>query len=228
MGMFRWIIIAAFGGLLVSGAWALVGTQGSAGAPQRAATGVEPSPAPAQEAQLRQPAPAAPAPAAAAPAAPSAPHHVETTQYDSWVATCEDTTVAGAAKRTCGASLSVQDQNRGMLLNWQIGFNQDGRLVNAVHVADGLVVKQGDQTVGGPILIADGVELKFGNGPVHRLSYVWCGPKQCMAEAPIDDAFTKEAVASAKATITVHLGGGTIPFELPIKGIDKALAAVRK
>jgi invasion protein IalB len=155
------------------------------------------------------------------------PHRVETTTYDSWAVTCEDTTVGGAAKRTCIASLRVQNDNR-VLLNWQIGFNEDGHFITAVRIPAGLTVKKGDQTVGGPILIANGVELKFGNGPVRRLSYVWCGPQQCFAEAPIDDAFVKEAVANANATITVRTAGGAIPFELPIKGIDKAISSMRK
>ena len=148
--------------------------------------------------------------------------------YDSWAVTCEDTSVGGAVKRTCTAVLRVVNQNQGMVLNWQIGFNPEGRLITAIHVPSSLAVKQGDQTVNGPILLADGVELKFGNGPVRRLAYVWCGPQQCYAETPIDEAFTKEADASEKATITVHTGGATIPFELPIKGIDKAISAARK
>ncbi len=122
------------------------------------------------------------------------------------------------------------NQNQALLLNWQIGFNEEGHLVTAVHIPSGLAVKQGDQTVGGAISIPNGVELKFGNGAVRRLSYVLCGPQQCFAEAPIDEAFGKEAVASANATITVHTSGGAIPFDLAIKGIDKAItiASARK
>jgi len=122
------------------------------------------------------------------------------------------------------------NQDQALLLNWQIGFNDEGRFVTAVHVSSGLAIRQGDQTVGGPLMIANGVEMKFGNGPVRRLNYVSCGPQQCFAEAPIDDAFTKEAVANAKATVTIHTSGGAIPFELAIKGIDKAIStsSVRK
>ena len=234
----RWIFITAVGGLLVGGAWVLLGTRLGVAAVadlEMTRTGVEPGPVPMREAQLRPatpapaaPRPAAPAPAAPAPAAPAKPQHVETTMYDSWAVTCQDTIVGGAVKRTCTAALRVVNQNQGTVLNWEIGFSPDGRLVTAMHVPSSLAVKQGDQTVNGPIMLADGVELKFGNGPVRRLAYVWCGPQQCYAEAPIDDAFTKEADASEKATITVHTGGATVPFELPIKGIDKAISAARK
>jgi invasion protein IalB len=239
----RWILISAVGGLLVSGAWVLLGTRWGVAAVadvEMTAEGVEPSLAPVREAQLRPatpapaaprpaaPAPAAPAPAAPAPAAAAKPQRVETTMYDSWAVTCEDTSVGGAVKRTCNAALRLVNQNQGMVLNWQIGFNPEGSLVTAIHVPSSLAVKQGNETVGGPILLANGVELKFGNGPVRHVAYVWCGPQQCYAETPIDDAFMKEAVASEKATITIHTGGATIPFELSIKGIDKAISAARR
>jgi invasion protein IalB len=193
------------------------------------------SPTPIQLAQLRPstgaPNQAAPAPAPP-PSAPAGPQRVETTAYDSWAVTCEDTVAGGAVKRACLASLRVMNQNQAVLLNWQIGFNDEGRFVTAVHVPSGLAIRQGDQTIGGPIMIANGVELKFGNGQVRRLSYVTCGPQQCLAEAPIDDGFMREAVANAnaKATITIHTGGGPIPFDLAIKGIDKAIsvASARK
>ncbi len=82
---------------------------------------------------------------------------------------------------------------------------------------------------GGGIMIQNGLELKFGNGAARRMSYVSCGPQQCFAEALIDDAFVKEALANTMATITVQtVSGGAIPFEFAIKGIDKAISSTRK
>jgi invasion protein IalB len=242
----RWILIATVSGVLISGAALLLGAEWLAGfvtkSEAKPVTGPEQvqqtAPFLLREAQAPRPAaPAAPAPRPApapratpvAPAAnaPSSPRHVETTEYDSWSVTCEDAAAGGA--KQCVGSLRVRNQNR-MLLDWQIGSNPDGRWVTAVHIPSGLAVKQGDKTVGGPILVANGVELKFGSGPARRLNFVSCGPRQCLAEAAIDDGFTKEAVANAggKATITVHTAGGDIPFEVPIKGIDKAIASTRK
>jgi invasion protein IalB len=145
------------------------------------------------------------------------------------VVTCQDA-ADGAGKKTCLASLRVVNQNKRTLMNWQIGFNPEGRLVTAVHVPSALAIRQDNKPVGGAIRVAEGVELKFGNGPVHRLSFATCGPQQCVAEGAIDDAFVKEAVANVggKANITVHTGGGAIPFDVPIKGIDKAIASIRK
>ena len=92
-----------------------------------------------------------------------------------------------------------------------------------------MAMNKDNKTVGGPLLVQNGVELKFGNGPARRIGYIWCGPKQCFAEALIDDAFVKEALANNRATVTVQTeGGGPIPLEIPIKGIDKAISSTRK
>jgi invasion protein IalB len=123
----------------------------------------------------------------------------------------------------------MSQDRRELLLNWEIGLNKDGHFVTAFHVPPFLAIKKGDQTVGGPLLVQNGVELKFGNGPARRINYIWCGPKQCFAEALIDDAFMKDAVANTAATVTIHTAGGaSIPLELPIKGIDKAISSTRK
>jgi invasion protein IalB len=116
-----------------------------------------------------------------------------------------------------------------VLLNWEIGLNKDGHFVTAFHLPPYLAIKKGDRTMGGPLLIQNGVELKFGNGPARLINYVWCGPRQCVAEALIDDAFVKEALANTTATVMVRtLGGEAIPIEVPIKGIDKAISSTRK
>ncbi len=244
MRVSRWILTAALGGLLTSGGAVARGSEGIIGNGAAASTGRAGS----ELAQLPQVAPAArpaapaakppreaqakpAAPGAAAPTTTQGPRRTETTEYDSWVVTCSDTTVSGAPKRSCIAALRVANQNRRLMLNWEIGLNPEGRWMTAIHVPSGLTLRQGDKTVASPpILIADGVELKFGNGVARRLNYVSCGPRQCLAEAAVDDAFVKEALANAngKASITVHTAGGVAPFDLPIKGIDKAIASTRK
>jgi invasion protein IalB len=182
-----------------------------------------PSAAPIREAQTRPP-----APAAAAPAKPAqdAPRKIETTTYDSWTVTC-DATAGGAAKKKCLATLRVVNQNRGLVLNWQIGSNEENRYITAIHIPSAIAVKQGDKTVGGPILVGSGIELKFGNGGARRLSFITCGPKQCVAEGLIDDGFIKEAIANTKATLTIHTPGADVPLEVAITGIDKAISSTR-
>jgi invasion protein IalB len=247
MRLFYWIGIAACGVLLAVAAAVPFGVLGSnrleaatsgltdevANALHQGQLRLAQAPATRQQtpgAAPGRPAPAAPArqtPAATAPAAPSEPRRVETTVYDSWVVTCQDG-VGGATKRTCLASLRVVTQNKKVLVNWQIGSNQEGRYVTAIHVPSSLPVKKDNKVVGGPILVGNGVELKFGNAAARRLNYVSCGPQQCAAEAAIDDAFVKEALANSQATITVYSAAGTVPYELNIKGIDKAISSTRK
>ncbi len=120
------------------------------------------------------------------------------------------------------------NQNRKVLLTWQIGSNQGGHYVTAVHVPSALPVKKDSQVVAGPILIGNGLELKFGNAAARRLNYISCGPRQCVAEAPIDDAFAREALANPKATLTAYTPAGAVAVDLDIKGIDKAISATRK
>jgi invasion protein IalB len=149
--------------------------------------------------------------------------------YDSWTVTCRDS-VGGALKKTCFATLRVASQDRReILLNWDIAVNKDGRFVTGVHAPIGLTLKKDNKIIGGGILIQNGIDLKFGNNAARRLNYVSCNPQQCFAESPIDEAFVKEATASSTATLTVYAATGEgIPFEVPIKGIDKAIAATRK
>ena len=226
-----WIFFSTVGALLISGAaaitmWGLSSAK-TVAAPQGDSARIQqaqfqpttPTPTPTR------PAPAPGAQPTAPSAQPSAPRHIDTTQYDSWVVTCEDT---DPGKRNCVASLRVVNQNRKVMVDWQMGLNPEGHFVTAVHIPSALAIKQGDKTVGGAIRIPEGVELKLGNGPVRRLTFASCGPQQCVAEGPIDDAFVKEAVANVngKANITVHTGGGAIPFDVPIKGIDKAISSV--
>jgi invasion protein IalB len=206
--------------MLTASAAAVLSSQKSAESDdvRTAAVKSNPSPPPVRESQVRQP-----------PAA-SAPQRVETIKYGAWVVVCEDS-VGGATKRTCNASLTAvsQGQNPQQLLNWQIGVNKDGHYITAFHVPPAIAVKKEDRMVGGPILVQSGLELKFGTGPARRISYVWCGPRQCVAEALIDDAFVKEALANTKATITVHtFGGEPIPIDIPITGMDKAISSTRK
>jgi len=244
-----WLAIIAGGALVAASAAAVPNLLSSVDRNDVQANNEAP-PLPVQESQLRQ-APQAPqAPQAQAPSqapggtptqrsqaqAPGgAPptQRTETTKYDSWVVTCQEG--AGTGKKTCSASLRVaaqgQNQRQQLVLGWDIGLNKDGRYVSAFAVPPIVATRKGDKVASGPLLVQNGVELKFGNGQARRLNFMWCGPKQCVAEGLIDDAFVKEALANtnANATVTLYTADGTpSPMEIPIKGIDKAISATRK
>jgi len=167
-----------------------------------------------------------PAGAPAKPGASASPKKIETIVYGSWAVTCQYPGAAG--KKRCLASMRVLGPRRRVLLNWQIGHNQEGRYVAAIYMPSGLAIKKNNAMVGGAILVDKGAELQFSSGAPRALRFISCGPQRCMAEAPIDALFEKEARASSTATITVNVVGGSIPFKLSIKGIDKAIDSTRK
>lgn len=48
-------------------------------------------------------------------------------------------------------------------------------------------------------------------------------------KSSMDDAFVKEATGSAKATVTLYAADGkSLDFGIPVNGLDKAIAAIRK
>jgi invasion protein IalB len=228
MRVYHWVAILAVGALLTASAAAVLASQKSAESDDVRATAVknDPSPSLIRESQLRQP-------PAAAPATPAPQQRVETTTYDAWVVVCQDS-VGSTAKKTCNASLRVMSQGgnqrqRQLILNWQIGLNKDSHFVTTFQVPPVVAIKKNDRVVGGPLMIQNGLELKFGNGTARRINFLWCGPQQCFAEALIDDAFVKDALANTQATVTVYtLGEEPKAIQLPIKGIDKAISLTRK
>jgi invasion protein IalB len=156
-------------------------------------------------------------------AAPSGPTRTETINYDNWTITCRDT-ADGKSKKVCVATMPmrVQQQNQLVTLGaWSILHNREGLLVSVVQTTQ----------IDIGVLIAKGVELKLGNGKSYKLSYVDCNPKFCESTLAMDEAVIREVVAGAndRASVTLWKTDGTeasITFN-SIKGIDKAIAAVR-
>lgn len=152
-----WIIIAVVGAAL-GGAAAVLGTRGgeAVGTVAVAAKSGLPAeqvrqviPAAQQEAQARPTTPAAPPgpQAQQPPQPPQGPRRIETTEYGSWVVTCDDTEVNGKPNRSCIASLRVLNQNREVIASWDIGSDPQGHWVTAMHIPSGLTVRDGDKTL---------------------------------------------------------------------------------
>jgi invasion protein IalB len=183
-----------------------------------------PQPPPAKPAPAPQSSPAKPAPApAAAPAAPSGPVRTETITYDNWTVTCRDT-VDGKSKKVCVATLPMRVQQQNQVVNlgtWLILHNKEGALVSVVQTPQ---VDMG-------VLISKGVELKIGDGKPRKMSYFDCTPQHCESTLAMDDATIKEVVAAANSglVVTFWKADDTVAtIALPsIKGVDKAIAAVR-
>jgi invasion protein IalB len=182
---------------------------------------------PAQPKQAPKAAPQAPASSAAtpagSPAAPSAPVRTETITYDAWTVSCRDT-MDGKTKKVCSALLPMVAQQQGQRINlgaWLIARNNEGALLS--------VIQTPQIDIG--VLIAKGVELKLGNGQPHRINYVVCSPQRCEASIPMDEPIIREMSAAANGAVAITFwkaDGSDFSINLQsIKGIDKAIAAVR-
>jgi hypothetical protein len=69
-------------------------------------------------------------------------------------------------------------------------------------------VKQDGQIGRRSYLVAQGYETQFGSGPGAAFELRVVQSAACMAEAPIDDSFMKEALASPKGNYHVNTAGG--------------------
>jgi invasion protein IalB len=133
--------------------------------------------------------------------------------YGSWTVDCR----TSPTSKQCIARLQATEQNsKQVLLNWIIGRNNQGALTTVLNTPTG-------------VQIAQGVELKFGEHAVHKLSYVLCGPRRCEAAMPMDAVLISNATAADKAVVTlVGVEGKNISISVPIQGIDKAIASVQE
>lgn len=166
------------------------------------------------------PAPApAPAPVAApAPApAPSTPQRTEQTVQDGWIITCVE--MSGQTKKTCSAQMQVKEnqQNRTIFV-WVIGRTADGTLASVFQGPTGVQIQKG-------------IEIKLGNAAPRKANYVVCTAQSCEASLTMDDAMVKEVLAAVNANAVVTLtvaDGRTVQIPMPLKGVDKVLAAIRR
>jgi invasion protein IalB len=187
---------------------------------QRSPAAAQPA-APAQRAAPAQPgpsqAPAGPATGGQAPAAqtPPQPQRTEILNHDNWTVTCREF-AEGRARRLCSASLQVINSNtKQVLFAWLIGTNNDNKLVSVVQTLPG-------------VSITPGVELKLARGSPRKLPYVNCDPAHCEALILMDDSFIRDASATETAeALVIGKNGQGVQFKFPVKGFDKALAAVR-
>jgi invasion protein IalB len=147
------------------------------------------------------------------------PVRTETITYGEWTVTCRY-----APKKVCSAELSIVTQQQNQAVNlgtWIIAHNNQGTLISLLQTPQ----------INVGVLVSKGIELKLGNAKPIRISYTACNPQRCEGTVPMDEALIKEAVASSNgsAAITFWKADGfefTINIQ-SIKGIDKAIAAVR-
>ncbi|TBW36585.1 hypothetical protein EYW49_13375 [Siculibacillus lacustris] len=161
--------------------------------------------------------PAVPTPApATAPATekPPQPTRTEIVTFENWRMTCNE--FAESKKRTCVGQLQATKPETGQLLfGWTIGFNAEGVLESAIVTLTGVAIPKG-------------LDLRFGQAAVRKLSYATCEPTYCTAQMPIDAGLRKEIVAAEAVEVVLYGStGNNLKLAVPIKGIEKLLASLK-
>ena len=155
---------------------------------------------------------AAPAQQPSQPAQPQ-PVRTEIVPHENWTVTCRE---FADKRRACSAVLQVvQQQNNQVLFVWVLGKSNEGKLVGVLQTPTG-------------VTLAPGVEVKLSRGGSRKATFVNCDASRCEATLDLDDAFIREASGSENADATIFSNAGQgVKFTLPLKGFDKAIAAVR-
>lgn len=193
------ILIAAPGGAFAQGA-VRVGQQKQPAAPSAA------------------PAPAAPAaqPQAQQPAQPQ-PVRTEILSFDNWSVTCREF-AEGKRKRICFALLQIAQNNNNqsqVVFSWTIGSDDDNHQFMTLQTPTG-------------VSIAPGIDLKLSKGN-HTVPYTACETGHCLATQPIDAALVRDIAATADVQAIIHSSDGRdVTINIPIKGFDRAYAALPK
>jgi invasion protein IalB len=140
------------------------------------------------------------------------PVRTETQTFDQWTVTCREAT---GQPKVCSAALRVVQPNQQLVILWEIGKGKDGVIRSAMQTPTGVLVQKG-------------VDLQVGTETVGKLDYASCVPQNCEASGALDDALAQKLASAGEVTVTVHAKDGRdIHFKFPVKGIDKAVAAVR-
>lgn len=135
--------------------------------------------------------------------------------FGSWEARCANP--PGGAARLCTAVLQVIDnRTKGVLMAWIVGPDDKGVMQSVFQTPTG-------------VMLTSGVDVKLGNAAARKVNYQSCVSQQCTAVAPMSDAFLKEVLAVPKADVTLTaVNGQALNFGIPVTGLDKALAAIKK
>lgn len=145
---------------------------------------------------------------------------VEITRIDNWTVTCNTRiNQNNTPQRTCLAEVELihtaQNGARNSLLFWQLRAAEGGRIATTMRVPTGLTLQAG-------------LSIKAGNRPARKFDFATCEPRYCEARPIIDDAIARELSAVRELEVTVTSSGGqSINFNLPISGIDRAIASIR-
>lgn len=140
----------------------------------------------------------------------------EILNLDNWTVTCRDF-ADPRIKRACSANLQlVQTESKQVLLSWTVAPGPDGRPQQAIQIPTG-------------IMLANGIGLTVGKSAVRRIPVISCEPGRCTAAGAMDDALVHDLAAAEEGRVEMQaIGGNLLQFRMPLRGFDKALAALRR
>jgi len=161
-------------------------------------------------------------------AAGSGSVRTETTTFGGWTVTCQQVLNA-EAKKSCIGSLRVLSQDgRTVLLSWLVGFDKDRHPMSVLQVASGLAVRE-DKSVSSGLRIKDGLDVKVGDAVARKIPYQSCSPQVCEAVTALDEAFAKTLGGGGPVSVIAYAADGRpIPLSFDVRGVDKAIDAVRQ
>lgn len=147
--------------------------------------------------------------------APPRPVRTETFNFDNWTVSCAE--FEAPQPRRCAATLRVvQEQSKQVIFAWTISVAGDKKLTGALVTPTG-------------VQILPGIDLTLGKAKPRKVAYTSCTPQQCAGILPVDEAIVRDAGQSDNAEATIQMvDGRSIKFTFPVKGIDKAVAQLRK
>ena len=145
---------------------------------------------------------------------PPVPVLTEILNFDNWVVTCRE--FAQPKKRDCAALMQITQANTGQtIFTWTIGVDATNRPVAVFQTPTG-------------VMIGPGVELRLEKAQPRKVPFTACDNGQCSATMPIDSSLVGDMMAAKNAEVVIQAtNGSNLQFNLPLKGFDKAYAALR-
>lgn len=152
---------------------------------------------------------------AAQPAAEPRPIRTETRNFDSWSVSCAE--FENPKTTRCAATLQVVPQDiKQVVFAWTIAVGDDKKLVSSLITPTG-------------VQLTPGIELKLGKANARKVAFTSCTPRQCAGSIQVDESLVKDATQAGAAEAAIQMvDGRTIRFNFPVKGLDAAVAQLRK
>jgi len=156
-------------------------------------------------------------PPAAADQRPPQLSRTETAYFDNWQTNCQE--FVNPPRRQCSAVLQLlqtnpQTNSATLLISWVLTL-ADQQLAATIQTPTG-------------VSIAPGIEVKVGK-TVRKAAFARCDAQRCEGAFPIEDAFSRELAGAETAEVVITaIQGNVVTFNLPLKGYEKAVQALRR